>query len=309
MFFKNATLFRITPALLLAALAKAENSELTTLESSLRDFPLKPIGPLEVATSGFVSPAGNDELTMQVGQHVLVLLGGEQKILPPASINALLSKKIDEFEKQNGRRPGSRLRKAMKEEILHEQLPKALTKPFRIPALLNTDHGYIAVDASSRKLAEAVVCALRNALGSFPALPVNAEVAPRGVMTSWLGGDELPERLILGDEAELRDAADGGAVARFRNQELVAEEVSSHLEAGKQAVRVGLNLSDAMSFTLDETITLRKIKLLDGAIDSLGEYERDDLRAEIAARTLLMGSMLESAFEALQTAFQLSKAE
>lgn len=318
MFFKNATLFRIAPALLQAITTPSEQEgeqdyelRAPTLEAALAECPLKPLGPLELSTFGFVAPLGDDStlMTLTSGDNVLVTLAGESKIIPPASVNAILAKKLAEIEAKEGRRPGGRARKRLKEEVLQDLLPKALTKPSRTSAILNTKHGYIAVDTPSRGNAEAFVSALRVALGSFPALPLNAEVAPRVVLTSWVGGEELPEDWALGDEVELRDPVDGGAVVKCRNQELLCDEIAGHLETGKLVTKLALCLGDHINFTLDDSLTLRKIRLLDGAMDSLADTDADDLTAELTARFTLMASELEQAFLMLVPAFDLTPVE
>jgi len=67
---------------------------------------------------------------------------------------------------------------------------------------------------------------------------VNAEVAPRSILTGWVAGEPLPEGLTIGDECELKDAADKGAVVKCQRQELLGDEIGKHLEAGKQVSKV-----------------------------------------------------------------------
>ncbi len=109
-------------------------------------------------------------------------MGGEDKILPSSVVNDLLGKKLAEIEQKEGRKPGGRTRKRLKEDLVHELLPRAFVKPSRTDALLDLEHGFVAVDSSSRKSAENFVSEIRHAMGSFPALPLNAEVAPRSIL-------------------------------------------------------------------------------------------------------------------------------
>src|SRR3546814_4069667 len=85
-------------------------------------------------------------------------------------VNDLLGKKLAEMEQREGRKPGGRARKRLKEDLVHELLPRAFVKPSRTDAMLDLEHGLCIVDSSSRKSAEGVVSEIRNALGSFPAL-------------------------------------------------------------------------------------------------------------------------------------------
>jgi recombination associated protein RdgC len=182
-------------------------------------------------------------------------------------------------------------------------------RPVRTDALIDTTLGVIAIDSSSRKSGESVVSEVRRALGSFPALPLNAEVAPRAILTGWLAGDPLPDGLSLGDECELRDPADSGAVVKIQRMELVGDEIAKHLEAGKQCTRLALTLDDHVSFVIGEDLIVRKFKLLDGAVDQLESTDRDDIAAELDARFALMAGEFKRLFAVLENAFKLSKAD
>ncbi len=300
MFFKNLTFFRFNPAL-----------DFSKLDEQLPEVALKPVGLLELSSRGFVSPFGRDEqgLSHRVNDAIWLSIGGEDRILPAAVINDVLAKKIAELEAKNGRRPGGKMRKQLKDEIVHDLLPRAFVKPSRTDALLDLSHGIVAVNTASKKSGENIVSEIRRALGSFPALPLNAEVAPRSILTGWVAGEALPEGLSLGEEVELKDPIDGGAVVKCQNQELASDEIAKHLEAGKQVTRLALNLDDHVSFVLGEDLGVRKFKLLDGAVDQLENTERDDLRAELDARFVLMAGEVKRLFDVLEKALKLSKVE
>lgn len=300
MFFRNLTLFRFPTTL-----------DFSQLDELLPEMQLKPVGALELSSRGFVSPFGRNEpeLSHRIGEAIWLTVGGEDKILPSSVVNDLLGKKLAEIEEKEGRKPGGRTRKRIKEDLVHELLPRAFVKPSRTDALLDLQHGFVAVDSSSRKSAEDVVSQIRGALGSFPALPLNAEVAPRNILTGWIAGEPLPEGLTLGEECELKDAMDGGAVVKCQNQDLQGDEIAKHLEAGKQVTRLALTLDDHLSFVLGEDLVIRKLKFLEGAVDQLENTEREDLRAELDARFALMSGEVKRLFTVLETALKLSKAE
>lgn len=300
MFFRNLTLFRFPTTL-----------DFSQLDELLPEMQLKPVGALELSSRGFVSPFGRNEpeLSHRIGEAIWLTVGGEDKILPSSVVNDLLGKKLAEIEEKEGRKPGGRTRKRIKEDLVHELLPRAFVKPSRTDALLDLQHGFVAVDSSSRKSAEDVVSQIRGALGSFPALPLNAEVAPRNILTGWIAGEPLPEGLTLGEECELKDAMDGGAVVKCQNQDLQGDEIAKHLEAGKQVTRLALTLDDHLSFVLGEDLVIRKLKFLEGAVDQLENTEREDLRAELDARFALMSGEVKRLFVVLESALKLSKAE
>ncbi len=300
MFFRNLTLFRFPPSL-----------DFSQLETLLAEMPLKPVGPVDLSSRGFVSPFGRNDtqLSHRVGDAIWVTVGGEDKLLPSAVVNDLLGKKLAEIEQKEGRKPGGRTRKRIKEDLVHELLPRAFVRPMRADAMLDLEHGFIAVDSASRKSAEAVVSEIRGAMGSFPAMPLNAEVAPRAILTGWIAGEDLPDGLALGEECELKDAMDGGAVVKCQHQELQGDEIAKHLEAGKQVTRLALTLDDHLSFVLGEDLVIRKLKFLDGAVDQLENTENQDVRAELDARFALMSGEVRRLFVVLEKALKLSKAE
>jgi len=300
MFFRNLTFFRF-PA----------SHDFSRLDDLLPEAALKPVGPLELSSSGFIAPFGRGEeaLSHRVGAAVWLTVGSENKILPGSVVNDLLAQKVLEIEDKEGRKLGGRARKRLKDDLLHELLPRAFVKSGRTDALLDLEHGFLAVDTSSRKNGEAVASEIRRAMGSFPAIPPNAEVAPRSVLTGWIAGEPLPEGLSLGEECELKDAMDGGAVVKAQNQELLSDEIAKHLEAGKQVTRLALVLDDHVSFVLGEDLVVRKLKFLEGAVDQLESTERDDLRAELDARFALLAGEVRRLFLVLESALKLSKAD
>lgn len=300
MFFRNLTLFRFPSTF-----------DFSALDEGLDACRLKPVGPQELFSRGFVSPFGRDEeaLSHGSGDGLWLTLGGEDKILPAAVINDVVAAKAAEIEQREGRRLGGRARKRLRDETLTDLLPRAFSKPSRTGLHVDTGAAFLAVDTSSRKTAETAVSELRRALGSFPAVPLNAEVSPRTILTGWLAGEALPDGLSLGDECELRDPVDRGAVVKCQRQELSADEIGKHLEAGKLCARLALNLDDHLSFVLGEDLVVRKLKFLDGAVDGIEDSERDSLRAELDTRYTLMAAELKRLFAVLETSFRLSRAD
>jgi recombination associated protein RdgC len=302
MLFRNLTLFRFPLPL---------REALETLPDRLPEHALRPLGPLELSTRGFVSPFGrnHEALSHQVGDCVLIALGGEDKILPAAVVNEALAEKLDAIRENEGRSPGGKERKRLKDEVLTDLLPRAFAKPSRTMAYLDLESNWLIVDTASRKNAEAVVSGIREALGSFPALPVNAEDSPRAILTGWIGGEELPEGFALGDECELRDPVDQGAIVKARRQELGSTEIAEHLKAGKQCFHLGLVFADRLSFVLGEDMVVRKLKFLETATEELEQDNRESLEAELDANFALMSGELRLLLERLERHFALSSAD
>src|SRR6185312_15587050 len=169
---RNLTLFRFAETL---------PRSLKKLPSALDEHRLRPCGPMELATRGFVSPFGRDseELTHQIGAFILVTIGGEDRLLPSVVVNEELAARLAKIAQKQGRRVGAKERKQLKEEVISDLLPRAFIRPSRLSVYLDAEQGWLVVDTASRKAAEETVDQLRKALGRFPAVPAAAEESPR----------------------------------------------------------------------------------------------------------------------------------
>jgi len=301
MFFTNATFFRFPVTLLPAFEA---------LETHLAENALKPVGPNELERHGFVSPFGADGQVLhhKVGDALWLSLGTEFRVLPPGVVDRAVQEKVRAQEKATGQAPGGRARRRLKEEVVQELLPRAFVQSRRLDACILLSEGLVVVDTASRKAAENVISQLRHAMGGFPALPVNPERSTRMVLTGWLAGETLPAGLELSEECELKDAATNGAVIRCQRQELRGDEVAKHLESGKQCTRVGVRFHEHVSAVVDESVSVRKIKFLDGALEQL-DGTHESMAQELDARFVLFTGEIRKVFAALSTAFAISSAE
>jgi len=290
MFFRNLILFRFSTAIA---------ADLARLPDALTNHRLRACGPMEMSTVGFVPPVGRGDdatLTHTVNDCTMVTVGAEHKLLPGRVVNDELQRRVQKIAEAEGLRVGGRERKRLKEDVLNELLPRALVQSSRMRAYVDQGEGWLIVDTSSRKAAEGVLTQLREALSSFPAVPLAPEEGPRVLLTDWLANGNLPAGLALGDEVELRDpASSNGAIAKCRRQDLDGEEVKEHLRNGKQVFALGLVFDERMSFVLGEDLVVRKLKFLDVVTDELGDSHPDaatESDATFALLTLELGRLL-----------------
>jgi recombination associated protein RdgC len=300
MWFRNLTLFRFS-----ASAAKS----LKSLDTKLDHHRLRPCGPIELSTRGFISPLGRDEepLTHRVGDFILVNVANEVRLLPNSVVYEELTARSKKIAEKQGRKLGSKERKRLKDEILTELLPRAFTQMSRTACYLSPKSGFVVLDTASRKKAEEGVSLLREALESFPAVPMAPEESPRRQMTDWLIHGKLPAGLALGDECELRDPAQDGAIVRCRRQDLETDEVREHLKCGKQVYALSLIFEDRLGFVLGEDLTVRKLRFLDQVQDELSETDRDSGAAELDAVFALMTLELERLLDQLTQWFGLPR--
>src|ERR1700754_4020324 len=191
-FFRNLTLFRFSDPVA---------ADLERLDEALPEHRLRPVGPMEMNTRGFVSPLGRNEegLTHSVGRNTMVTVGSEDKLLPSAVVNDELANRVQKIADEEGRKVGGRERKKIKDDVMNELLPRAFVRSSRMKAYVDKKNGWLVLDTSSRKSAENSLSQIREALGSFPAVPLAPEESPRILMTHWVATGELPAGLNLGD--------------------------------------------------------------------------------------------------------------
>ena len=300
MFFRNLSLFRFSAA---------TSSNLADIETALDQHRLRPCGPIEMMTRGFVSPFGrdSDELVHRVGDFSLFTVGGEDKLLPSSVINDELANKLAEITEKEARRVGARERKRLKDEVLTDLLPRAFVRSSRQFAYLDLAQGWIVIDTASRKNAEEAVSQIRDAVGRFPATPLAPEESPRALLTQWLASGQLPANLVLGDECELRDPAESGAIVRCRRQDLELDEIKEHLKSGKQVFQLGLEFDERISFVLGEDLVVRKLRFLDIVLDEIDESSLESIRAELDATFTLMTGEIRRLLAALESWFTIKR--
>jgi recombination associated protein RdgC len=266
MFFRNIVLFALPEI-------KRLNPEM--LEAALAQQALPPVGALAMQSRGFVPPLADGAFVQVQDKAWCFCLGGEDRVLPAPVLQREVQAKIAKLEQAKGHPLGKKARSQIKQETLDELMPRAFIKPSRLMAMIDAKAGILAVDTSSLKAAEALVSKLREALGSFTALPLQTGQAPRSVLSQCLLGKDLPEQWDLGEECEL-----------------ASEEVLAHLQAGKQVSRLAIVADGVLSTVIGEDLVLRKFKLLEGAVDRLEHSDTDSMEQEWQARLALFSAEL-----------------
>ena len=298
MFFRNLSLYRFGPDVVI------EPGAFATI---LAEHPLRDVGPVELETSGFVSPIAREgALTLTIGAHTLFALGTQERILPASVIADELAHRVAQIREREDRNVGGKERKRIKEDIYTEFLPRAFTRTRKTLAYIDAASGWLVIDTSSRAPAETVISRLRDALGSFPATPLTPDESPRMLLTSWMVTGVQPQPVALGEDCELRDPAEEGATVRCARQDLQSDEVIEHLRCGKQVFRLGLSYDDRMTFTLGEDLSIKKLRFTDVIADQVRDAESNEEEAQQSFT--LMSLELAQLFEWIDATFKTPRA-
>ena len=272
MWFKSLIVYRFTQPFSLTVEA---------LEEKLQQKRFRHCNSQDISTYGWVPPLGKhgDQLAHAANDFMMITARKEEKILPASVIKDAVEEKVEQIEHEQNRQVFSKEKKALKDDVLMELLPKAFTRCQNTYAYIDPTKGWLVVDATSFKKAEELTSCLRECLGSLPIINPPLKNMPSYAMTRWLSQEvPLPAKWVLGDECELREPGDEGGQVKVSKQVLEGEEVEVHLQAGKQVSKMALIWNDALSFVLGDDLVIRKLKFLDSVQEQL-----DEVNAETAA--------------------------
>ncbi len=262
MWFRNLTPFRLVEPLSLNAEA---------LTARLESHAFQPCLSHQPSSAGWAAPLGRKarDLIHAVAGRWLFCLRTEEKLLPAMVINQELAERVAVIEDEQRRPVRRREKQELREQLVHELLPRALTRSRRSYAYLDTASGWLVVDSASPRMVEELTGTLRKTLDSLPIAPPRIKQSPAAVMTAWLVAGQPPADFAFGDVCELQEGGETGGVVRCRGQDLTGDEIRAHLDAGKQAVQLGLIWNGRVAFVLDEALLVRRLHFLDVVQESL----------------------------------------
>jgi recombination associated protein RdgC len=90
----------------------------------------------------------------------------------------------------------------------------------------------------------------------------------------------------------LRSPEEEGSIIRCKRHDLALPEIKNHLDTGKQVIKLALSWADRLSFVLDESLFVKRLKFLDliqdqaADIDAIDEVEQFDADFSIMSAEL-----------------------
>jgi recombination associated protein RdgC len=242
------------------------------LESQLANHTLRPCGPFDMSSRGWVPVTQGGRLLHTVNQQHMIALGTDDKLLPGSIIRQVAQEKAEIQAAEQGFPVGRKQMRDLRARVADELRARALTRRRVTRAWIDPAAGWFAVDASGMPRAEAVVETLGDTLGSFAPVAVQTERSPQAAMAAWLSRGEAPSRFTIDDDLELQSADKVKAIVRYTRHPLDAKEVRGHLNAGKYPTRLGLTWNDRVSFVLTDKLQVKRLDFL--------EMNKDDTQAD-----------------------------
>tara|TARA_R110001606_G_scaffold71219_1_gene162942 strand:+ start:24559 stop:25473 length:915 start_codon:yes stop_codon:yes gene_type:complete len=280
MFFKTATLFQLK-----------ETVDFDKLEAALAEFPLKEVGSQDEFTFGSMPLIRNSEtFALRSGDCLLMRFGKEEKNLPSAVVREALEVKVSEIELLEGRKVRRKEKADIKDELIFTMRPAAYAKRSDVWMHIDNKAGFIAIYTTNASMIEQSFKHLQTMLGSFPMMPLQAQVSPSATMTHWLMMNEVPASLETGSECDIQDRSEDKSSIRFKALEPLSDDVTRHLQQGMNVKSLALRWTDKISFVLHDDLTIRKVKF-DDAIKEAAFNDSDggamsDMDANFALASL-----------------------
>lgn len=266
MWFKNLTVYRL-PADWSWSAAR--------LEEALARRPLQPCSPLEMRSMGWVPPATTDRLLHTLGEHHLLALGVDQKLLPASIVRQEAERRARAQAEDQGFPVARRQMRALKMQVLEELRARALTRRRVTRAWIDPKGGWLVVDCASDRRAEELVETLRDTLGTLAVQKVETERSPSTCMAAWLMQSDTPGAFSIEQDLELQSGEPAKSIVRYRRHPLDGKEVRAYVAAGKRPTQLGLTWNGRISFVLTEKLQIKRVEFLEVAPESGDEAEVD----------------------------------
>ena len=272
MWFSNLQLYRLT---------KPFPHTPEELAEQLTDHAFRPCGSLDLSTYGWVSPMGQygTDLAHAANGHIMICARKEEKILPATVVREIVSEKVTEIQEAQSRPVRRKERDEIKDEVIHELLPKAFTRSKLTFAYISPKDNLIVVNATSATKAEELLSHLRGSLGSLGAVPISLRQAPSSIMTHWLVEKDIPVGFELEDECELREKGEDGSIIRCKRQDLSSDEIQVHLDAGKLATKLAINWQDQLSCVINDDLSIKRLRFGEELLEKSKEVDMEDVAA------------------------------
>lgn len=295
MWFKNLKLYTLT-----------QDIQLTDddLQDKLTEFSFRPCGSQDLSTMGWSSPFQQGEMLFHSANgRIWITLKKQEKLLPSAVINAELAEKVAQIEADTGSSVSKKAQQDMKQEIIHNLLPQAFSKNSFTHGFISTKDKLVVVDSSSDGKAEVFLAMLRKAIGSLPVVPM-ARRCLQADLTLWLT-EKPPADLVILEEAELRSIDEAESLVRCKNQDLGAEEITQHIDAGKLVQKIAVEWDETFSAIVQEDLAIKRLKFTDVLREQNEDIPKDQMLARLDADFALMSSEVVRFAAWLETTFGL----
>jgi len=290
--FKNVMVYRI---------GEGWRPSLEQIEQALDAERFVPCGASQEKATGWIEPRGeaHGPLVEAVNGQRILKLKMETRGVPGSVVTRKAKERRAQIEITEGRKPGKKEMKEIKEDVKLSLMPMAFSKESSVWVWIDPDAELLVIDAGSQGKADEVITMLVKSFASLSLTLINTQMSPQSAMASWLITQESPAGFSVDRECELKAADESKSVVRYVRHALDTEEVKQHVEGGKLPTRLALTWEGRVSFSLTEALQLKKITFLDVVFEATSAEKDEGFDADVAIVAGELTKLLPDLFVAL----------
>ena len=289
--------------LIIYSIFSPTNFDLETLTECAEIAPFVPTGSTQKKSYGWVPPRGQHEAPVELidGQYLL-RFRQETRTVAPSNLQKALDEACDQYEKQNGYKPGKKLRKELREEAELTLLPFGVLAQKAVWVWIDKHHKRIYMDTASQSVADTIATLLVESIKGLGIGLLFTNRSAQAAMAQWLLDSEPPPDFSIDRYLQLKAADESKATVRYERHALDTDEVKEHIREGKLPVACEFTYDDRLSFRLQDCHKLSKLAFLDVVMES-NRSRRDDgddaLSTDMSIASAEITSMVDALIEAL----------
>ena len=274
---------------------------LEQIEQALDAERFVPCGASQEKATGWIEPRGeaHGPLVEAVNGQRILKLKMETRGVPGSVVTRKAKERSAQIEITEGRKPGKKEMKEIKEDVKLSLMPMAFSKESSVWVWIDPDAGLLVIDAGSQAKADEVITMLVKSFAGLSLALINTQMSPQSAMASWLITQESPAGFSVDRECELKAADESKSVVRYVRHALDTEEVKQHVEGGKLPTRLALTWEGRVSFSLTEALQLKKVTFLDVVFEATSAEKDEGFDADVAIATGELTKLLPDLFVAL----------
>jgi len=290
--FKNVMVYRI---------GEGWRPGLAQIEQALEAERFVPCGASQEKSIGWVEPRGeaHGPLVEAVNGQRILKLKIETRVVPGSVVTRKAKERSAQIEATEGRKPGKKEMKEIKEDVKLSLMPMAFSKETSVWVWVDPVTQLLVVDAGSQAKADEVITMLVKSFTGLNLALINTQMSPQSAMAAWLITQEAPAGFSVDRECELKAADESKSVVRYVRHPLDTDEVKQHVEGGKLPTRLALTWEGRVSFSLTEALQLKKVTFLDVVFEATSAEKDEGFDADVAIATGELCKLLPDLLNAL----------
>lgn len=286
--FKNLTIFKFHNL-----------PGLQELEQAFAQSQFAECGATQEKSTGWIPPRGNpfDPLVESVSGHWIAKFCIETRKVPSDILEKRVNEAAARIEEAEGRKPGKKERREIKDNMVLELLPLAFPKRKAVPVWFDISRQIIAIGTTSYSVADECLNLLCK-LDGLRFKTVSTKVSPVLGMTEWLVSEPYPD-FSVDRELTLKSTDENKSTVKYKNHPLDIDEVRMHINAGKVPTSMAMTFKGRVSFKLSDQLKLSSITVLDAVFTSKESEGDDAFDGDVVIMTAELGTLIDGLVESL----------